>query len=50
MDKLCYLGDVTGEGGGAEEAVRARVRSAWTELRELMTISTPRGAPLIVKG
>ena len=27
--KFCYLGDVVGAGGGAEDASRARVRSAW---------------------
>src|SRR3989442_3743511 len=29
VDKFCYLGDVIGKGGGAEEASRARVRCAW---------------------
>ena len=28
FDKFCYLGDVIGKGGGAEEASRARVRCA----------------------
>ena len=26
VDKFCYLGDVIGKGGGAEEASGARVR------------------------
>ena len=29
VDKFCYLGDVIGKSGGAEEASRARVRCAW---------------------
>src|SRR3954464_8790390 len=32
VDKFCYLGDVIGRGGGAEEASRARVRCAWGNL------------------
>ena len=32
VDKFCYLGDVIGKGGGAEEASRARVRRAWGNL------------------
>ena len=30
VPKFCYLGDTYGSGGGVEEAVRARVRCAWT--------------------
>ena len=35
VDKFCYLGDMIGAGGGAEEASRARVRCAWAKFREL---------------
>ena len=35
IEKFCYLGDMIGAGGGAEEASRARVRCAWATFREL---------------
>jgi hypothetical protein len=50
VDKFCYLGDMIGEGGGAEEASRVRVRCAWAKFRELAPILTSRGASLKVKG
>ena len=50
VDKFCYLDDVIGAGGGAEEAARARVRCAWAKFRELAPILTFRGASLKVKG
>ena len=42
--KFCYLGDMIGAGGGAEEASRNRVRCAWSKFRELSPILTTRGA------
>ena len=50
VSKFCYLGDIIGSGGGAEEASRARVRCAWAKFRELSPILTARGASLKVKG
>src|SRR3989442_2630968 len=50
VDKFCYLGDVIGKGGGAEEASRARVRCAWGKFRDLRMLLTVRGASLRVKG
>jgi len=50
VDKFCYLGDVIGKGGGAEEASRARVRCAWGKFRDLRGLLTARGASLKVKG
>jgi hypothetical protein len=50
VGKFCYLGDVVGAGGGAEDASRARVRSAWAKFRELAPILTSRGASLKIKG
>jgi len=50
VEKFCYLGDVIGDGGGAEDASRARVRCAWSKFRELDPILTKRGASLKVKG
>jgi len=50
VDKFCYLGDMIGAGGGAEEASRARVRCAWGKFRELSPFLTSRGASLKVKG
>src|SRR5665811_1502556 len=46
VDKFCYLGDMIGAGGGAEDAARARVRCAWGKFRELAPILTSRGASL----
>src|SRR2546425_5779586 len=50
VDKFCYLGDVIGKGGGAEEASRARVRCAWGKFRDLRGLLTAMGASLKVKG
>ena len=50
VGEFCYLGDLIGSGGGAEEASRARVRCAWSKFRELSPILTARGASLKVKG
>ena len=36
VDKFCYLGDMIGTGGGAEEASRVRVRCAWVKFCELV--------------
>ena len=50
VEKFCYLGDVIGKGGGAEESSRARVRGAWGKFRDLKMLLTARGASLKVKG
>jgi Reverse transcriptase (RNA-dependent DNA polymerase) len=50
VDSFCYLGDMLSAGGGAEEAVRCRVRCAWGKFKELLPIITSRGTSLIVKG
>src|SRR5207247_1836552 len=50
VDKFCYLGDVIGKGGGAEEASRARVGCAWGKFRDPRMLLTARGASLRVKG
>ena len=50
VDKFCYLGDMIGAGGGAEEASTARVRWAWGKFRELSPILTSRGASIKMKG
>jgi hypothetical protein len=52
VDRFCYLGDVNviGDGGGAEEATRARVKCAWSKFMELAPIFTTRGASLKLKG
>ena len=42
VDKFCYLGDVIGAGGGAEESSIARIRSGWMKFRELLSILTSR--------
>ena len=38
VNRFRYLGDVVGAGGGAEEASRARVRSAWCKFRGLIKL------------
>jgi len=50
VDKFCYLGDLIGAGGGAEETLRARIRCALVKYRELVPVLTSRGASLQVKG
>ena len=50
VEKFCYLGDVIGKGGGAEESSRARVRCVWGKFMELKMLLTARGASLRVKG
>jgi len=47
-----YLEDMIGvvEGGGAEDASRARVRCAWAKFRELAPVLTSLEASLWVKG
>jgi len=50
MQKFCYLGDMLGAEGGAEPAVRNRVRCAWGKFHELAPILTRRGVPLKLKG
>jgi len=50
LDKFCYLGDLIGAGGGAEEASRARVHYVSAKFRELAPVLTSKGASLEVKG
>ena len=50
VDRFCYLGDMIGAGGGAEDAARTRVKCSWGKFRELAPILTSRGASLKVKG
>jgi hypothetical protein len=48
VDEFCYLEDMMGSGGGAEEA--SRVQCAWAKFRELSPLLTAKGASLKVKG
>ena len=50
VSKFCYLGDMIGSSGGAEEASRARVWCAWGKFTELAPILTSRGTSLKAKG
>lgn len=50
VDKFCYLGDMIGAGGGAEDASRARVRCAWGKFNQLRPILAARGFSLKLKG
>ena len=49
VPKFCYLGDTLGEGGGVEEAIRARRRCAWAKFKKLSPILTARGASYRIK-
>ena len=35
---FCYLGDVTKNTGGCVDAVTAKIKSAWTNFRELLPL------------
>ena len=50
VERFCYLGDMIGAGGGAEDAVRCRIRCAWGKFNELAPMLTKRGLSLKVKG
>src|SRR3989442_4895117 len=50
VEKFCYLGDVIGKGGDAEESSIARVRCAWGKFMNLKRLLTARGASLRVQG
>ena len=50
VSKFCYLGDMLGMGGGAEEASRVRVKCAWGKFLDLAPILTTKGASLKLKG
>ena len=49
VTKFCYLGDTLGTGGEGE-AARARVRCAWTELKELYPILAAHASSYHIKG
>jgi hypothetical protein len=50
VDEFCYLDDMQGSGGGAEEASRTRVKCGWKKFRELTPVLSVRGASLKLKG
>ena len=50
VDKFCYFGDMLCAGGGAEDASRTRVLSAWGKFNELAPVLTERGISLKLKG
>ena len=50
VEKFCYLGDMIGSEGVAEEASRTRVKCAWGKYRLLSPILTARRASLKLKG
>ena len=50
VDKFCYLGDMIGSGGAAEDAPSMRVKCAWGRVRELSPILSARRASLKLKG
>jgi len=49
VDKYCYLRDLIGAGGGAEEVSRARVLCALAKIRKMAPVLTSRGASLKLK-
>src|SRR6266568_531541 len=50
VTKLCYLGDMIGGAGGAEDASRTRIRCAWGKFNELKSFLALRGTSLKLKG
>ena len=38
VDKFAYLGDVLSTEGGAQEAVRSRIRSGWMKFKEVSRV------------
>ena len=50
VDKFCYLGDMIGSSGGAEDASSMIVKCALGKFRELSPILTARRASLKLKG
>ena len=50
VEQFCYLGDMIGAGGGAEDAVRCRIRCAWGKFNEVASMLTKRGLSLKRKG
>ena len=50
VETFCYLGDVTGQTGGCNDAITARLKSAWKKFRELLPIFTNRGISLHSRG
>ena len=49
VENFCYLGDVIGVRGGAEEACRNRINNAWVSFNKLGPILTTRGVSLGLK-
>jgi len=50
VERFCYLGDMIGAGGGAEDAVRCRISCAWGKFNRLSPLLTKRGLSLKRKG
>ena len=46
VDQFCYLGEMVSCEAGAREAVKARIRTAWTKWRELSSLLVNRNIPL----
>ena len=50
VPSFCYLGDMIGQTGGCEDAITARIRTAWKAFHELLPILTNRGISLRIRG
>src|SRR6266568_2183306 len=50
VTKFCYLGDMIGTAGGAEDASRTGIRCAWGKFNELKSFLALRGTSLKLKG
>ena len=50
VERFCYLGDMIGRGGGAEDAARCRIRCAWGKFNDVSHFLTRRGLSLKRKG
>ena len=50
VDKFAYLGDVLSAEGGAQEAVRLRIRSGWMKFKEVSSVLCNKYMSLKIRG
>ena len=50
VDKFAYLGDVLSTEGGAQEAVRSRIRSGWLKFKEISSVLGNKYTSLKIRG
>ena len=50
VDKFAHLGDVLSTEGGAQEAVRSRIRSGWMKFKEVASVLGNKYMSLKIRG